>query len=162
MISSSASSTSSSYNYYDRGNQALQPLLNDILRANNFNETTSLTNLSALNFSNINTLNRTDSHKVANKESNCKNVNTLIKFLIEAIQNFVKQSSDLANEYPELNNELTIEIDNIVEKGNKTFEASKQFANDPLSTQKRKIMVDASRELLNSVGRLLVSQLFYH
>jgi hypothetical protein len=157
MICSSSSSSSSSANYIDRANQALQPLLNDILRANNFDETTSLTNLSALNFSNINTLNRTISQKIDPKEKNCKNVNTLIKFLIEAIQNFVKKSSDLAQEYPQLNNELTIEIDNIVEKGNKTFEASKQFANDPLSTQKRKIMIEASRELLNSVGRLLVS-----
>ena len=146
MLSSSSASLSN--NYYDRNNVSFQPLINEILRSTD----TSFSNHSIVN-SNTNTMN---SSKSKSKHMDPKNVKTLVSFLIEAIQNFIKQSSDLANDYPELNNELTNEIDNIIDKGNKTFEASKQFTNDPLSSQKRKLMKDASRELLNSVGRLLV------
>lgn len=84
-----------------------------------------------------------------------KRAHTLVESLIEAIDNFLRQGGDLANEYPDMKDDILKAIGQIQLNGNTMAEASRDFANDPLSNQKRTIMIKASKELLGSIANLL-------
>lgn len=89
------------------------------------------------------------------KKGRSRRAHTLVESLIEATENFLRQGSDLAHEYPEMKEDILNAIGLIRQSGNSMAEASREFANDPFSNQKRSIMIRASKELLTSIGKLL-------
>lgn len=89
------------------------------------------------------------------KKGQSRNVHNLVKFLNESIDNFTKHSNQLVVDYPDIKDDLEKEINNFKSKGEVSLRLSKAFADEPLSSQSRKEMANAQRELLNAVARLL-------
>ena len=84
-----------------------------------------------------------------------KRAHVLVETVCESIEQFIRQGAEIAQDNPEMRDEMMQTITTLRAHGNQMAEASKDFANDPLSQQKRVNMIGASRELLNCVGRLL-------
>ena len=89
------------------------------------------------------------------KAGSSKRAHFLVETVCEAIENFIRQGADIAQSNPEMSNEIMQTISQIRVNGNQMAETARDFANDPLSNEKRLIMIQTSRELLNTVGRLL-------
>ena len=89
------------------------------------------------------------------KKGHSRNVQNLVRFLNDSINNFLIHSNDIANEYPSLKSELSKEIDHLRARGDNAIRMSSLFANDPVSSTTRKEMANAQRDLLNAVARLL-------
>lgn len=84
-----------------------------------------------------------------------KRAHVLVETVCESIEQFIRQGAEIAQDNPEMRDEMMQTITTLRAHGNQMAESSKDFANDPLSQQKRVNMIGASRELLNCVGRLL-------
>lgn len=91
-------------------------------------------------------------HKIKGRS---KRAHVLVESVCDSIEHFIRQGAEVAKENPEMRDELMQSITTLRSHGNQMAEASKDFANDPLSAQKRSHMIGASRELLNCVGRIL-------
>jgi hypothetical protein len=89
------------------------------------------------------------------KKGRSKRAHVLVQELIEATGHFLKQGNEIAQENPDMKNELTMALNDVKRCGDTMAVASKDFADDPFLSQKRAIMVAAARELLNAVARLL-------
>ena len=83
------------------------------------------------------------------------NLLVIVEFFDDSIKEFLNQSQEISNEYPDVKTEIDKEIENVMQKGIKTSEASRSFAYEPFSSEKRKIMANSSNDLLKAVGRLL-------
>lgn len=110
------------------------------------------------------TLNAQNGHGMSNggaqsssttKKGRSKRAHLLVESLIEAIENFLRHGTEIAQENPELRDDVLLCINDIRATGNAMAETSRDFANDPLSAQKRHSMVNSSRDLLASIARLL-------
>lgn len=91
----------------------------------------------------------------ASKRGRSKRAHILVESVIQAIETFLQQGQELAQEHPDMRDELYKCINDVRDSGNQMAETSRDFANDPLSSHKRMIMIKASRDLLNSISRLL-------
>lgn len=89
------------------------------------------------------------------KKGRSKRAHSLVEYLIDAIENFLRQGAEIVQENAEMREDLMQCINEIRQTGNLMAETSRDFVNDPLSTQKRMVMVKASRDLLNAISRLL-------
>lgn len=102
-----------------------------------------------------NTLEVAGGLKTNGRKGRSKRAHTLVESLVEAIENFLRQGSELAHEYPEMKEDIMKAIGAIRQSGNSMAEASRDFASDPLSNQKRSVMIRHSRDLLGSIASLL-------
>lgn len=89
------------------------------------------------------------------KKGRSKRAHVLVESVCEAIENFIREGADIAQENPEMRDELMRAVADVRSAGNTMVESSRDFANDPLSTPKRAIMVKASRDLLAAITNLL-------
>lgn len=81
----------------------------------------------------------------------------LVKFLNESIENFLNNSINVLSENSAniLEVQIANEIDAFRLKSNQMMQLSRNFANDPGSSEKRVVMIQRSRELLGYVARIL-------
>jgi hypothetical protein len=149
--------------------QSLQPLINQLssLTTNGTNSCASSSN-SFINTNghnhnntsnNLNCTNDSISNGNGNTQSRrkgrSKRAHTLVESVIDAIENFIRQGVDIAQESIEMRDELMQAISDIRKSGSNMAEASRDFANEPLVTQKRINMIKASRDLLGAIATLL-------
>ena len=148
---SSSSAHNESYNFDIKSKTVeslLQPLLNQL---NSLGISSSGTSVGAhLQQANINTNTSKQS-----KKGRSKRANLLVESLVEAIENFLRHGSEIAHENEDMRNDLLQCINDIRMSGNIMIESSRDFANEPTSSQKKLLMAEASRDLLNSIGQLL-------
>lgn len=123
-----------------------------------------LTQLNALTMTGASTssscLSNSSSSSICNGSTNGKKgrsrrAHVLVESVVESIENFLALGTEIAQENPEVHDDLMQAIENVRACGNVMAETSRDFANDPLTSQKRLIMVKASRDLLNAISRLL-------
>ena len=95
------------------------------------------------------------SSAAAAKKGRSKRANLLVESLVESIENFLRHGTDIAHENETMRADLLQSIHEIRMSGNLMIEASRDFASEPTSTQKRMLMAEASRDLLNSIAQLL-------
>jgi catenin alpha len=122
--------------------QTLQPLINQLACLTTNSTTDSL-------------FNQNDLLTNRKKPGRSKRAHILVESVCEAIETFIRQGADIAQDNPEMSDEIMQTIAQIRLNGNEMAETARDFANDPLCTQKRLVMIKASRDLLNTVGRLL-------
>ena len=117
----------------------LQPLLNE------------LNNLSMM------TLSSSNSKQSSGRKSKgrSKRAHVLVETVCDAIEQFIRHGADIAQENPEMRDEIVQTVANLRSHGNIMAESARDFANDPLAPQKRMHMIKSSHELLNCVARLL-------
>jgi catenin alpha len=122
--------------------QTLQPLINQLACLTTNSTTDSL-------------FNQNDLLTNRKKPGRSKRAHILVESVCEAIETFIRQGADIAQDNPEMSDEIMQTIAQIRLNGNEMAETARDFANDPLCAQKRLVMIKASRDLLNTVGRLL-------
>ena len=91
----------------------------------------------------------------SSRKGRSKRAHYLVEVLVEAIENFLRQSGEIAQENPEMSNELMQSIGEIRSVGNAMVEAAREFVNEPISSGKRSIMVKTSHDLLGAIAQLL-------
>lgn len=91
----------------------------------------------------------------ANLKGRSKRAHVLVESVCESIEQFIRQGAEVAQDNPEMKDELMQSIQTLRARGNLMAEASKEFANDPLAAQKRQVMIGASKDLLDCVARFL-------
>lgn len=91
----------------------------------------------------------------SSRKGRSKRAQYLMESLIESIETFLRQSSEIAQENPEISNELMQSIGEIRNAGNVVVEAARDFVNEPISAPKRQMLVKASHDLLGYIARLL-------
>ena len=89
------------------------------------------------------------------KKGRSKKAAVLIQELKDAIAQFIKQGTEIAQENPEMKDELMNAVNDVRIHGDKMANSSKEFTSDPFSSQKRVVMVGNARDLLIAVARLL-------
>jgi catenin alpha len=89
------------------------------------------------------------------KKGRSKKAAVLIQELKDSTAQFIKQGTEIANENPEMKDELMNAVNDVRIYGDKMANSSKEFTNDPFTSQKRVTMVGNARELLTAVARLL-------
>jgi hypothetical protein len=127
----------------------LQPLLTQLNSLGISSTSSGHSNLSSGNYSSS-TANSKSSKKVRSKRANL-----LVESLVESIENFLRHGTEIAQENDEMRNELLQCINDIRISGNIMIESSRDFASEPTSSQKRLLMAEVSRDLLNSIAQLL-------
>lgn len=65
----------------------------------------------------------------------------LVALVEKATDNFIKNGELIANENPDIKKEMMMAVDEVRNSGNKMTETSREFAEDPCSSQKRGNMV---------------------
>jgi catenin alpha len=90
------------------------------------------------------------------KKGRSKKAHVLSAAVQKATENFINSGIEIANENPEVRNEMLAAVDDVRKTGDAMGQASSEFADDPCSSMKRGAMVRAARSLLSSVTRLLV------
>jgi catenin alpha len=126
----------------------LQPLLTQLNSLGISSSSSSNTN-SAANYS-VST-----STSKSSKKGRSKRANLLVESLVESIENFLRHGTEIAQENDEMRAELLQCINDIRISGNIMIESSRDFASEPTSSQKRLLMAEVSRDLLNSIAQLL-------
>jgi catenin alpha len=91
----------------------------------------------------------------SSRKGRSKRAQYLVEALVEAIESFLRQSGEIAQENPEMSNELMDSIGDIRTVGNSVVETARDFVNEPISSQKRAQVVKSAHELLNAIARLL-------
>merc|ERR1719414_947362 len=84
------------------------------------------------------------------KKKKSKQLTVLIKTLDNAIVNFAEVGMAIAKENPKMESEMKDAIEEVLQTGINTLEASKTFANDTGREMARQNMIDSSRNLLNA------------
>ncbi|XP_064630092.1 catenin alpha-2-like isoform X2 [Lineus longissimus] len=90
------------------------------------------------------------------KKGRSKKAHVLSAAVQRATENFIEKGEEIANENPEIKNEMLAAVDDVRKTGEQMRVASQDFADDPCSSMKRGAMVRAARALLSSVTRLLI------
>lgn len=80
----------------------------------------------------------------------------LVSAVEKATEALLARGGEIANEHPEHRVELDSVLADTRQAGLEMSQASRDFADDPCSSQKRAVMVRAARALLCAVTRLLV------
>lgn len=74
----------------------------------------------------------------------------------KATENFIERGEQIANENPDIKQEMLIAVDEVRKTGEIMRTAAREFSEDPCSSLKRGNMVRAARNLLSAVTRLLI------
>lgn len=90
------------------------------------------------------------------KKGRSKKAHVLSAAVQKATEHFMQSGEEIANENPEIRNDLLAAIEEVKVTGEVMRVASIEFANDPCSSVKRGAMVRAARALLSAVTRLLI------
>ncbi|ESO93133.1 hypothetical protein LOTGIDRAFT_178587 [Lottia gigantea] len=90
------------------------------------------------------------------KRGRSKKAHVLSAAVQKATEHFVNNGEQIAEEFPEVQNDMLDAIDEVRRSGEEMHEASQEFAADPCSSVKRGSMVRAARALLSAVTRLLI------
>ncbi|XP_041371058.1 catenin alpha-2-like isoform X2 [Gigantopelta aegis] len=90
------------------------------------------------------------------KKGRSKKAHVLSAAVQKATENFIERGEEIANENPEVRNDMMQAIEEVKNTGDAMREASSDFAADPCSSMKRGAMVRAARGLLSAVTRLLI------
>lgn len=90
------------------------------------------------------------------KKGRSKKAHVLSAAVQKATENFIARGEEIAEENPEVRNDMIAAIDEVRNTGEAMNEASMDFAADPCSSVKRGAMVRAARALLSAVTRLLI------
>ncbi|XP_072013158.1 catenin alpha-2-like isoform X2 [Amphiura filiformis] len=90
------------------------------------------------------------------KKGRSKKAHVLVAAVSKATEKFIEKGEEIANETPEIKNEMLTAVDEVRKTGDVMRESSSEFAEDPCSSMKRGAMVRAARALLSAVTRLLI------
>lgn len=90
------------------------------------------------------------------KKGRSKRAHVLVALVDKATENFIKNGELIANENPEIKEDMLAAVDEVRKTGDVMTATSREFADDPCSSQKRGNMVRAARALLSAVTRLLI------
>uniref|UniRef100_A0A5S6Q1X4 Vinculin n=1 Tax=Trichuris muris TaxID=70415 RepID=A0A5S6Q1X4_TRIMR len=90
------------------------------------------------------------------KVSGVKKAHVLVATVEKAISMFVEKGTEIRNENPEASEQLGSALNEVKATGNDMVNASREFAADPTSSNRRVTMIKAARALLSSVTRLLI------
>ncbi|XP_052252345.1 catenin alpha-2-like isoform X1 [Dreissena polymorpha] len=90
------------------------------------------------------------------KKGRSKKGHVLAAAVQRATQNFVESGEEIANENPDVKEDMLAAVDEVRSTGAAMGVASEEFAADPCSSMKRGAMVRAARSLLSAVTRLLI------
>ncbi|CAF0738628.1 unnamed protein product [Didymodactylos carnosus] len=90
------------------------------------------------------------------KKGRSKRAHLLVSSVIKATENFITKAAEIANENPDMKNDLLTSMEDVKGAGDQMAVLSKEFADDPCSKAKRQQMIDAARVLLTSVTHLLI------
>ncbi|KAL4231940.1 Catenin alpha-1 [Mactra antiquata] len=90
------------------------------------------------------------------KKGRSKKGHVLAAAVMKATQNFVETGEDIAQENPDVKEDMLAAVDEVRKTGDEMGTASEEFAADPCSSMKRGAMVRAARALLSAVTRLLI------
>jgi len=90
------------------------------------------------------------------KKGKSKKAHILALAVQKATESFIEMGEEIANENPEIRNEMLLAVDDVKKTGETMFASSREFADDPCSSTRRGAMVRAARALLSSVTRLLI------
>ncbi|KAL8622357.1 Catenin alpha-2 [Nucella lapillus] len=90
------------------------------------------------------------------KKGRSKKAHVLSAAVQKATENFVIQGEQIAEENPEVREDMMAAIEEVKTTGEMMNDASMEFAADPCSSVKRGAMVRAARALLSAVTRLLI------
>jgi catenin alpha len=131
----------------DFRSETVESLLQPLITQLNALTMTGVTNTSISNSNSSNNMN--------GKKGSSQRAHFLVESVVESIENFLALGNEIAQENPEIHQDLMQAIENVRTTGNLMADTSRDFANDPLTPQKRLIMVKSSRDLLNSISRLL-------
>lgn len=93
--------------------------------------------------------------KKGSKLGKSKNAHKLAQDIEDATARLIKTGEDIAQEFPEIKDEMLAACKDCRDAGNTMHVAAKEFADDPCASAKRAAMVRAARALLSSVTRLL-------
>lgn len=74
----------------------------------------------------------------------------------KATENFIERGEQIANENPDIKQEMLTAVDEVRKTGEIMRTAAREFSEDPCSSLRRGNMVRAARNLLSAVTRLLV------
>ncbi|CAF3892919.1 unnamed protein product [Rotaria magnacalcarata] len=90
------------------------------------------------------------------RKGRSKRAHLLVENVIQATENFMKKVGEIANENPDMRNDLLQSMKEVKRTGDEMVILSKEFADDPCSKVKREKMITAARALLTSVTHLLI------
>lgn len=93
------------------------------------------------------------------KKGRSKRAHVLVAAVEKATENFIEKGEEIANENPDIHQEMMAAVEEVRKTGGKgetMSKASREFAEDPCSSLKRGNMVRAARNLLSAVTRLLI------
>ncbi|XP_063434878.1 catenin alpha-2-like [Mytilus trossulus] len=90
------------------------------------------------------------------KKGRSKKAHVLSAAVQKATENFIIAGETIANENPDIRNDMLDAVDEVKKTGDAMTEASQDFAADPCSLAKRGAMVRAARALLSAVTRLMI------
>lgn len=90
------------------------------------------------------------------KKGRSKKGHVLAAAVQKATQNFVEKGEEIAQENPDVKDDMLAAVDEVRKTGEAMKVASEEFAADPCSSMKRGAMVRAARALLSAVTRLLI------
>lgn len=74
----------------------------------------------------------------------------------KATENFIERGEQIANENPDIKQEMLLAVGEVRITGEKMRDAARKFAEEPCSSLQRGEMVRAARNLLSAVTRLLI------
>jgi catenin alpha len=84
-----------------------------------------------------------------------KRANVIVESFKEAIREFIKQGTEIAQENIEMRDELLNAVNDVRLSGDRMANGVHEYTHDPFSSDKRSIMLQIAKELLASVARLL-------
>lgn len=90
------------------------------------------------------------------KKGRSKRAHVLVAAVERATENFIKKGEEIANENPDIHQEMMAAVEEVRKTGEAMSKASREFAEDPCSSMKRGNMVRSARNLLSAVTRLLI------
>lgn len=85
-----------------------------------------------------------------------KRASVLVLAVEKATENFIERGEQIANENPDIKQEMLTAVDEVRKTGEIMRTAAREFSEDPCSSLRRGNMVRAARNLLSAVTRLLV------
>lgn len=90
------------------------------------------------------------------KKGRSKRAHVLVALVEKATENFIKNGELIADENIEIREDMLLAVEEVRKTGEVMTSTSREFADDPCSSQKRGNMVRAARALLSAVTRLLI------
>lgn len=95
-------------------------------------------------------------YSAANPLGKSKRASVLVLAVEKATENFIERGEQIANENPDIKQEMLTAVDEVRKTGEIMRTAAREFSEDPCSSLRRGNMVRAARNLLSAVTRLLV------